>query len=158
MDRCPYCRSEIEAPVETILCSDCGSPYHFECWKTNEGCSVFGCAGQIESADTQLTRVFSAPLLSTVHHIKNLLELNGIRCSITNQYLNTAIGDLPAFECWPQLWVLEQDAAKATELVQELTADRPSTESEWICQNCNEKLEGQFTECWNCGTERNPDA
>lgn len=24
----------------------------------------------------------------------------------------------------------------------------------WECSNCNEKIEPQFTDCWNCGTAR----
>jgi len=154
MDRCPYCRSEIETPIEAVLCTDCGSPYHVECWKNNEGCSVFGCNGGMQSEDSKLSRVYSAPLLTTVHNMKNLLELNGIHCAITNQYLNAAVGDLPAIECWPQLWVREEDSVQARELIEELISHTNSPEENWICQNCDEELEGQFTDCWNCGMER----
>ena len=40
---CPYCRSEIRPGAKVHNCRACSTPHHFECWKTNEGCSIFGC-------------------------------------------------------------------------------------------------------------------
>lgn len=29
-----------------------------------------------------------------------------------------------------------------------------SEEERWVCKNCGEILEPQFTDCWNCGSSR----
>jgi hypothetical protein len=42
---CPFCRSHTENLSKLIVCSDCKTFYHRECWLQNKGCSVFGCAG-----------------------------------------------------------------------------------------------------------------
>jgi hypothetical protein len=43
--QCPYCRSQAEKMSSLIVCSDCKTFYHRECWQQNNGCSVFGCDG-----------------------------------------------------------------------------------------------------------------
>lgn len=155
MDRCPYCRSEISQSAEMVACSDCGSRYHIECWRNNNGCSVFACRGRmITLSDGGISRVYSASLLPLVQNIRNVLELNGISCSITNQYLSTAVGEIPPIECWPQLWVRNEDFPRAKHIINAMLTHQTSSENTWICPKCNEQLEGQFTECWNCGASR----
>lgn len=41
---CPYCRTPIDAEIETLNCPSCETPHHQECWHENGGCTVFGCA------------------------------------------------------------------------------------------------------------------
>lgn len=43
--QCPFCRSQAEKMSSLIVCSDCKTFYHRECWLQNKGCSVFGCEG-----------------------------------------------------------------------------------------------------------------
>jgi Prokaryotic RING finger family 1 len=43
--QCPFCRSQAEKMSSLIVCSDCNTFYHRECWQQNNGCSVFGCDG-----------------------------------------------------------------------------------------------------------------
>jgi hypothetical protein len=43
--QCPFCRSQAEKISSLIVCSDCKTFYHRECWQQNNGCSVFGCDG-----------------------------------------------------------------------------------------------------------------
>ena len=44
---CPFCRSHTEKPSALIVCSECKTYYHRECWLQNQGCSVFGCDGRM---------------------------------------------------------------------------------------------------------------
>ena len=101
-----------------------------------------------------MKRVYSSPLITIVENVKNVLELHGIRCIVRNQHLSTALGEIPPIECWPQLWVAEEDAERASQIIDTSFADNVSPQGNWICQKCKEKLEAQFTECWNCGTTR----
>ena len=85
-----------------------------------------------------------------MHHYRNVLEAAGIRAVVKNQYLSSAMGDLPPAECQAELWILrEADAARAQELLFAPCAADP----QWSCI-CGERLDGQFTQCWRCGAYR----
>lgn len=43
---CPYCLYVIKGGARTIVCSDCGTPHHIECWQENGSCTTFGCSGR----------------------------------------------------------------------------------------------------------------
>ncbi len=40
---CPVCNAAIIESSSFVPCSACGIKYHPECWKTNLGCSTYGC-------------------------------------------------------------------------------------------------------------------
>lgn len=40
---CPYCQSIIHHNEETIICPECNTVHHRECWDENHGCTRFGC-------------------------------------------------------------------------------------------------------------------
>ena len=101
-----------------------------------------------------MKRVYSSYNLAAVHHARNVLEAAGIRAVVRNQYLSSAMGELPPAECQPQLWVLDDaDAARAEALL--FRAEPPG--EPWSCQ-CGETLGGQFTQCWKCGSYRSIEA
>ncbi len=86
--------------------------------------------------------------------LESVLDAAGIRCLVRNRYLGGAIGELPLNEAWPEIWVLEDDdAARAERLIAEALA--PAAEATaWRCSGCGEDIEGQFAQCWQCGTAR----
>lgn len=49
-----------------------------------------------------------------------------------------------------KLLVKEEELQKAKELIEV----KKQNLSAWVCSVCNEKHEGQFNVCWNCGEER----
>ena len=97
-----------------------------------------------------MRRVFSSWNLTVVHHYRNVLEAEGIRAVVKNQYLSSAMGDLPPAECQAELWVLtDADAGRAERLLLSTAPSGP----EWTC-SCGERLGAQFTQCWRCGAYR----
>jgi Putative prokaryotic signal transducing protein len=97
-------------------------------------------------------RVFSTfdPVLSGL--IRSVLEAAGIPCLLRNQYLTGALGELPATECWPQVWVLDDDdAPRALRLIGEALPSAAVEGEPWTCPGCGESLEPQFRQCWQCG-------
>jgi hypothetical protein len=73
----------------------------------------------------------------------------GIKTEIRNQHLGGIMGEMPVFETWPQLWVVnELEFDRATQLIE--AADSESHEVPWTCRKCGEKNEGQYAACWNC--------
>lgn len=90
-------------------------------------------------------------------HLKNILEGEGIRCSIRNQFLAGALGEIPAVECWPQLWVTHPaDWLRARGLLADFLAQPDGEEQAWTCRGCGERIDGQFAACWRCGGEPPP--
>jgi hypothetical protein len=85
-----------------------------------------------------------------LYHLKNLLEDQGIDCLIKNDQLSSLVGELPAGEAWPELWIadkLKEKWAKEIILDHEKSI---ATGSNWVCENCGEEHSPQFKDCWNC--------
>ncbi len=102
-----------------------------------------------------MIRVYRAESLADVAHWRNLLELRGIGCHIRNLYASGVIGELPWLESLPELWVLDdRDAPLALRLIRDGRLDPTSGSAPWACGHCRERLDPQFTACWNCGAER----
>ncbi len=87
---------------------------------------------------------------------QRMLEAAGVHCELRNRYIGAAVGELPADQVAPQIWIRDDaDFARATALLDEIRS--PPTSASWCCFACGERVEGQFFQCWNCGTTR-PDA
>jgi len=101
-----------------------------------------------------MKRVHSAEHGLMTERIKDILEQEGINCMIKNLTLSGAMGEIPSMECWPEVWVLEdEDYDRAKAIVEDLMKTSTEYRTPWRCK-CGEKIEGQFTDCWNCGIAR----
>ncbi len=84
---------------------------------------------------------------------QQMLTDAGIDCELRNRYIGAAVGELPADQVSPQVWVRDdRDLARATTLLDELRS--PKSSASWCCFNCGELVEGQFHQCWNCQAAR----
>jgi hypothetical protein len=86
--------------------------------------------------------------------LKELLEQEGIACLIRNDHLFAALGDIPFLECFPELWVVDDEVWPRARLLLENWLKNAEDTGAWICAACDEVLEGQFDSCWKCGKER----
>ena len=101
-----------------------------------------------------MKRVWSGSSLPDTTHFKNLLEQAGVACIIKNRELGGGIGDLPVFDCSPEIWVLDADAEHAATLIRDSV--RPiARAAPWRCTRCGEDNEPQFAACWSCGSSDN---
>ena len=100
-----------------------------------------------------MKRVYRAASLIQVAHARNVLIAAGVECELRNVYLAGAMGELPMMETWPQLYVNDGDERYALSLL--ARAAKATDGAPWICEQCGESLEPQFTTCWRCGHERN---
>lgn len=99
-----------------------------------------------------MKRVFSSFDRVAVFHARNLLEAEGIRATVRNELLSSAMGELPPAECQAEVWVLvDAEAPRAEQLLRE-GSDRGGG-LPWSCA-CGETLESQFLQCWRCGAGR----
>jgi Putative prokaryotic signal transducing protein len=102
-----------------------------------------------------MKRVYSAKDPLMVAHLKNVLATFGIQCVTRNLDLSSAAGELPPIECWPELWITDDaKLARAKSILKKSLAPLESVKKSWRCVGCGEDIEGQFTECWNCGHSR----
>lgn len=83
--------------------------------------------------------------------IKELLEKEGIACLMKNENLFSALGEIPFPECYPELWVIDDEVFPRAKLLldQWLKTEEPG--EPWVCPGCGEILESQFGACWKCG-------
>jgi hypothetical protein len=104
-----------------------------------------------------MIRLMCAPNPVIGQHWVNLLTVAGIPCELHNRYLNGALGEIPADQCRPELWLVdERDEALARKLIEAASSGPPAGATPWRCRRCGETLEAQFTVCWQCGTARDP--
>lgn len=88
-----------------------------------------------------------------VGNAHNILTQAGIRVVWKNEFASGGIGELSAFDAWPELWVVDDtDQPQATAILKNMltAADAP----EWVCQKCNENNDAAFEVCWNCQAEK----
>lgn len=98
-----------------------------------------------------MIKVFESFEFSRVGQMQSLLESNGIRTFIKNEFGSSVVGELPFVEVVPQLFVLEEkDLAKAKELLKLDLPVEQATE-DWSCPRCGIMVEGNFSQCWRCG-------
>ena len=94
-------------------------------------------------------RVYSAPVLANVAILEAALKSHGIACEIRGAPLGGAAGELPPVETWPELWILDEATAdQARQIIQQAALEPPKASRLWICPQCREDVEGQFSECW----------
>lgn len=101
-----------------------------------------------------MVRLMHAPNVIIGQHWVNLLTMAGIPCELHNRYLSGALGEIPADQCAPEIWLEdERDVALARRVI-DATQARLAGASAWECTHCGERLEPQFTQCWRCGASR----
>jgi hypothetical protein len=104
-----------------------------------------------------MKRLTRAPNLITAQHWMNVLSTAGVPCQLHNRYLNGALGEIPADQCAPEIWIVDdRDETLALRILEGARNGPASNARSWRCAKCGEVLEAQFTVCWQCGTERDP--
>ena len=105
-----------------------------------------------------MKQIYIADDPTEAHLVKGILEQYGISCEIRGEALWGARGGVPlTSEALPSIWIVDESKfEEAKGLIEQfknktLAADAGTS---WKCPGCGVKVEGQFTECWNCGVSR----
>ena len=102
-----------------------------------------------------MTRIHSAPHPFVLENLRNVLQMEGIASEVRTPFLGAARGDIPATECWSELWVLDdREAERASSVIRSALEPSGPAESVWKCRSCGEESEAQFGACWQCGSAR----
>lgn len=93
-----------------------------------------------------------------VRQIYILLSDAGIPCTIKNELLQGASGEIPHHEALPEIWLLDKEwETKASALLAEFEQDIKAedvSEFDWLCTSCEQSNEPQFRICWQCQSPR----
>jgi len=88
-----------------------------------------------------------------VNNVKNLIEAQGIEVFVKNEYAQGAIGEISAFDSWPELWLVNgSDFDRAMKVVNSPLESEGA--AEWQCGGCSEKNDASFEVCWKCQHEK----
>ncbi|MCK6264160.1 DUF2007 domain-containing protein [Vibrio sp. ZSDE26] len=96
-----------------------------------------------------MKRIYSCENHFLIINAKNIIDGLGIETFVKNEFATGAIGEISAFDCWPELWVVNDcDYDKAANAIELMT--QPKSSTTWTCENCSEINEPSFELCWNC--------
>lgn len=102
-----------------------------------------------------MRKIFSAENITTVSLVKDILASHGIPTVIRNRFLGAAMGELPPIECWPELWLIDEDMyGECRRLIDEFLHADEGELVPWCCPVCGEEIDGQFNQCWRCNAGR----
>lgn len=106
-----------------------------------------------------MKQIHTAKHATEAHLVKGFLESQGIPAVVRGEFLTSGWGELPVDLC--SVWISDDaQFVLANELLIAFlngSFARQFGAERWQCPRCNETLEGQFTECWNCGARRPAD-
>lgn len=99
-----------------------------------------------------MKRIYTLQDPMLMGHIEAVLANHDIACFVKNRHLMGGVGDIPPIEAWPEIWVThDTDAERALDVIHSLLEAGPEDNAPpWICAECGESIEPQFTECWAC--------
>lgn len=98
---------------------------------------------------------FTLTEISQAGLLQELLRREGINCLIRNEQLFSAMGEIPFLECYPELWVVDNEVyPRARLLLDNWLKETDDKADTWTCPTCGETHEGQFGACWQCGSRR----
>ena len=105
-----------------------------------------------------MKQVYIAENLTEAHLIKGLLEAEGILSVVQGEYLSWVRGGAPMMpDTCPSVWVFNKSHfGRAKKLVSAFYSgenSKEATRKAWRCAKCGELIEGQFNQCWQCGTD-----
>ena len=97
--------------------------------------------------------IYTHPNRLIVENIKNILENEGLKVILQNQYAAGGVGELAPIDAWPEVWLeRDRDVERAQKLIDQVLAH--NNEDSWVCKECGEENAGSFEVCWKCSADR----
>jgi hypothetical protein len=98
-----------------------------------------------------MKKVFTHENRMIVYNMKNLLQGEGIEIVMKNEFTGGGVGDLPAFDTWPEIWICEEAQVEQAQSILDSVSNASDVE-DWLCRTCKERNDGAFGLCWKCGS------
>lgn len=101
-----------------------------------------------------MKKVYTNENAFLVHNVKNQIESLGFKVVLKNEYAQGAVGEISAFDSWPEVWVVDDDDFERVMQLVESLQNAKVGEVDWICPSCSENNDPSFEVCWNCQQEK----
>jgi hypothetical protein len=62
------------------------------------------------------------------------------------------MGEVPFVEVCPQLFILDERDLVAANRLLGTGLEGAQSKADWLCSTCGTEVEGQFGQCWKCGS------
>jgi uncharacterized protein YlaI len=107
------------------------------------------------AAGAPMKRLVAAPNLALATLWADQLTGAGIDASVQRTWAGSIAGEIPPDQALPEIWIMDDERhAEALRLLHEL---RNPPWRLWVCRQCQERVDGPFEQCWNCGARRPED-
>ncbi|HEX8439672.1 DUF2007 domain-containing protein [Archangium sp.] len=93
------------------------------------------------------------PKVGEARLLEGLLTGSGLSVEVRGETLAPLGGEIPSTETWVELWLPEEEVARARELLAELEEDGEAATRTVSCPGCQEDNPGNFELCWSCGED-----
>ena len=96
-----------------------------------------------------MKRLTTAPNIAVATLWADLLGQGGITATVQRMYASSIAGELPPDQALPEVWVSDDSELERARTL--LEALRHPVHRHWVCPGCQERVDGPFEQCWNCG-------
>lgn len=97
-----------------------------------------------------MLKIFTHENRMIVFNLKNLLRGEGIETVVVNEFAAGGVGDLAAFDTWPELWLEDESKLSQAQAIVQDFLHEPVGDV-WFCRGCQEQNDASFEICWKCG-------
>ena len=97
-----------------------------------------------------MKRLYSAHTRVDEWLLRDRLLHANIEAHVFNQHMSSIVGDVPPDVAGPQVWVDDEDYARAKDVLTAFDAERARAGSR-RCSHCGEENPATFELCWKCG-------
>jgi len=103
-----------------------------------------------------MIHLYTCENMIEAQQIIDALQQQNIKAKIINPNLSSLTGEVPFTETWPKIWLVDaEDEALARNVLEDLKQLREKAHQDIFCGKCGEKNPGNFSSCWNCGSDLN---
>ncbi|MEO8487467.1 MAG: DUF2007 domain-containing protein [Betaproteobacteria bacterium] len=97
-----------------------------------------------------MKRLYSAGARFDAWLLRDRLLHAGIDAHVFNQHMQSIVGDVPPDVASPQVWVDDEDFARAQQVLEAFRVERERVGT-LVCGRCGEESPATFELCWKCG-------
>ena len=98
-----------------------------------------------------LCRIYQGTGPTDAYLVRDWLERNGIRAVVKGESLMSIRGQVPIWQGWPSIWVVEAERERAEVALREFHGP-VLVHPDWMCR-CGETNAATFGSCWSCGRD-----
>ena len=96
-----------------------------------------------------MLRLTQAPNLALASLWCDMLTQAGFEASVQRAYAGSIAGEIPPDQALPEIWI--HDDARLDDARALLAQLQRPARRHWVCRSCNERIDGPFDQCWQCG-------